>query len=1017
MQTEGLWFIEQDIPLYSNRYIHCANSDTFIMVGSQPVIRFGKHRAMLGTFRFFDEAGAPLDGREGVTARFRAGESGWEAQGVSILTGAPEDAHAAIVRICSEKPVRVQFGGVHYVPVNGQDDWNVCPDYEGNYRTVAFDETTKGERYSATADGWSVQRDETDRYLAQRLGHPVRLLLTASFPLRIENGLAVGECRGEAFIQVSLCDEGNRPLPLAEAFASMETRADRLCARLRLSTPFPLLDTACAYTANYQDGVWYPPKMMHSDTSWNMPYLGWTNRYGNDALGWHDRILTEVRRYSAAQNTADGLTGAPQGKEHRGTMPDRASRFYGKGFIPEDQNFYNMQSLFFDQAIHSWRATGSAELRQVLRPMLELHCEWMDDCFDRGGIYESVIDTWPTDSVWNDGGGAPEATCFALRAHEAVRDMAALDGDAETERRHAEKAQQIRTAFHTLLWSRRLGVAGKCREQGTDRLLENPWSYSVFLPIDMDLLDEMQAAQSLYYSKWAYQNDVTPTGRIVYHSNWLPMIWSVRWSGATEQYMLANAFFKSGFPEDGLALLHGMLDSRIGKNGELVQSLNLGSDGSRAALEGLFGYRPDYPHGKVKLAPSIPFDWKDAALENADVRLVYHRDESCIRLTFALTQSAAVDVELLADGEVSESFTCPQLIGFVPGFGRSKALLHFGQCTEGTVELPLLCEKAPILPTELTAAPGETVLLPCTGRPDALFDPQQAVSGFMLTERGITVTAAEVSGHHWLCARIPGHLPRYEIFHLTVTETDAERRLREGRQPDLSGCTDRIPVDIAPQFNCAVQDIYRQQYLSPRPETVSARLGTDGYSPWTFDFWQNKVPEIVPEQTGTLHTADGIPLQVADGAQNIAFVSRWDNFPQAIDFPVNDRARAAVLLLCGTTNPMQCGVENVRLTFRYADGVTEQVPLANPTEFWSLCPLEAMPSSGDQVNSTNSDYDYTTSAFCLPATPPETLQLGKNCRAVVVRWQLRAGKTLRDIRLEAIAKEIVIGVMAVTLVR
>ena len=42
------------------------------------------------------------------------------------------------------------------------------------------------------------------------------------------------------------------------------------------------LDAFVARQANHQDGIWYPPRNMHSDMQWNMPYLGWTNRYGND---------------------------------------------------------------------------------------------------------------------------------------------------------------------------------------------------------------------------------------------------------------------------------------------------------------------------------------------------------------------------------------------------------------------------------------------------------------------------------------------------------------------------------------------------------------------------------------------------------------------------------------------------------------------------------------------------------------------------------------------------------------
>jgi len=211
-----------------------------------------------------------------------------------------------------------------------------------------------------------------------------------------------------------------------------------------------------------------------------------------------------------------------------------------------------------------------------------------------------------------------------------------------------------------------------------------------------------------------------------------------------------------------------------------------------------------------------------------------------------------------------------------------------------------------------------------------------------------------------------------------------------------------------------VETIYGQQYLSPRPKTISARIGTDGYSPWTFTFWKNPPPEIHLERRGEVRTHDGIPLLVREDDRNIAFVSRWDNFPTSVELPIGKGAHTAVIHLCGTTNPMQCGTENARLVFRYEDGLEESVGLKNPDEFWSLCPLYANPSA--ELQDTCNDYSYDADAFCLPETPPETLNLGENCRSVVLRWRLRESVRLDTIELEALSQEVVIGVLGVTLV-
>ena len=1002
MEIDGYWLVSRNEPEYSDQYLHCANSDTFIMAGHRPLIRFGKRRAMLGTLRFFDPQGRPLDEAGEYTSRIRTGEAGWDAGGVSIRVGGPEGRHCAAVKI-SGGPVAVQFGGVHMA---GEGIWNVCPRYEGNYLTVPFDPAQKGESYRPAEGGFDISRDEVDTYLLAHTGQALRLCLRASFPLRVEDDLANGVCPGEGYIAVSLCVPGEEPMDPREAFLSAESRSIRLCESLKIHTPDPRLDAFVAWQANHQDGIWYPPRNMHSDMQWNMPYLGWTNRYGNDVRGWHERTLAELQYYAPYQVRETGDRGpAWKADDHLGALPAAGSRFYGKGYIAQDQYFYNMQTQFFDQAIHSWRMTGDGEMARTLRPMLEMHCQWIDECFDPDGDggYESVIDTWPTDSVWCDGGAAPEATCYAWRAHRAAADLARLGGDPEARERHEAACRKIAKAFFDLLWMRDKGVAGRCREAlGSGRILENPWSYSIFLPIDVGLLDPLQAAQSLYYSKWAYQNDVTEHGRVLWHSNMVPMVWSVRWKGAEEQWMMAHAAFLAGFPEEALELLGGQMDEGGSVNG-------------REVLEGLFGYRPDYPNGKVLLSPSMPFAWRDASLENSDVKLTYHRDGEKTEFAFSLFREADVTVELLIYAEGVTRVEGGTLLRMEPGFGRTKAVIACGRLQEGRVTVYTRGERAPRPSLEIEARPGEDVLLPCAFRPAAIHDPQGVVGGLRAAEDGMQLHVAEISGHHWLCAEKGGDMPEYQVYHLNISPTQAETERKERLHPALPEGAVYENLDLSPIFNCDVREIYKQKYLSPRPQTISARIGVDGYSPWTFTFWGCQPPEIGLNRTGKALLKDGVPVEVSRAARNIAFASLWDNFPDRVELNVGAKAHSVALLLCGTTNPMQCGVENARLIFRYTNGREEQVPLRNPDEFWSLCPLQAAPTSAEQ--DTYNDYDYASTPFCLPETPPETVQLGENCRAVAARWKLREDAELSSVTLEAVSREVVIGLMAATLIR
>ena len=101
-------------------------------------------------------------------------------------------------------------------------------------------------------------------------------------------------------------------------------------------------------------------------------------------------------------------------------MKGPQSRFYGRGRItPHPGHMYNTQSQFFDQTIRDWRWTADPELEKILRPALELHLEWAKECFDPDddGLYESYINTLPTDSVWYNGGGSVEESAYAYYGH------------------------------------------------------------------------------------------------------------------------------------------------------------------------------------------------------------------------------------------------------------------------------------------------------------------------------------------------------------------------------------------------------------------------------------------------------------------------------------------------------------------------------------------------------------------------------------------------------------------------
>ena len=320
-------------------------------------------------------------------------------------------------------------------------------------------------------------------------------------------------------------------------------------------------------------------------------------------------------------------------------------------------------------------------------------------------------------------------------------------------------------------------------------------------------------------------------------------------------------------------------------------------------------------------------------------------------------------------------------------------------------------------------------------------DFHQAIERAQTNGSAIRGHLAHKPGHHLVLAEVKvGELLQRQVFKLEVTDPQEQARL-EAQTPRQAPKTAKWEcLDLTAQYNGDVRTIFEQQYLSPRPKTCSVRLGVDGYSGWCFGFWQVPVPIIdlanlqkLSDSQGRILTPQNAPFARFAEVKNIAFTSLWDNWPRSITVPVNKEAAAVWLLICGSTFPMQTRIANAAVHFRYADGQIEILELVPPLNFWSLCPWcavdhnyqhqqewDAFPYvalAHEAAIAKAADYNYESDAFALPKQPPPTVQLGRNCRAMVLSWNLRRGVKLQDVTLETVSQDVVIGLMGVSLMQ
>ena len=227
-----------------------------------------------------------------------------------------------------------------------------------------------------------------------------------------------------------------------------------------------------------------------------------------------------------------------------------------------------------------------------------------------------------------------------------------------------------------------------------------------------------------------------------------------------------------------------------------------------------------------------------------------------------------------------------------------------------------------------------------------------------------------------------------------------------------------LPANLTGAFNAQLGSVFDKVYLSPRPATCSARIGTDAYSAWTFMYGQGNPPPVpdlalapallgadglVATPQGARFHVQGVSPGGAGGIKNIAFASQWDNFPASVSvtFPPPSGAGSKLwVLVAGTTNPMQTLLPNAELTATFCSGANATLQLTPPLNYWSLCAYGG------------ADYDADRDAFALPLQPPAAVQLGKDTRAMVYAIDVPEGDAVASLTLTALSLEVVVGLLA-----
>ncbi len=229
-------------------------------------------------------------------------------------------------------------------------------------------------------------------------------------------------------------------------------------------------------------------------------------------------------------------------------------------------------------------------------------------------------------------------------------------------------------------------------------------------------------------------------------------------------------------------------------------------------------------------------------------------------------------------------------------------------------------------------------------------------------------------------------------------------------------------VNLSDLFNASVTDLLgRVAKASPPPPPPALEVNhaywkdhitnrVDPHNP-SDAAWRQK---IGPDQIGW--TCDGIPFQSPKQGRNIAVVTRAGGFPAKIEVPLRTGGRELYLMLSGMTFPPQSHVVNVRIVLYYAEGAEQAVDLVSPFDIgdcWGTWLWRFHDTAANGFENLGGRFGPPGSSAAGDLTRP----IAVDTEAHLVKIPLQQGRVLRAFGVEAVANDVIFGLMGASILK
>jgi hypothetical protein len=789
-----------------------------------------------------------------------------------------------------------------------------------------------------------------------------------------------------------------------------------LRGRVRVTTPDPYIDAAAGALNVAADAVWDAPQqaIMHGAIAWRAKLLGWRGPYALDALGWHDRARRNFAAWTGKQNLHPIPPTLPPADENS-NLSRNETGLHSNGDI--SNSHYDMNMVFVDALLRHLLWTGDKHYAREVWPLIERHLAWERRLFRREfgpkrlPLYEAYATIWASDDVQYGGGGVSYSSAYNQFHNRMAARIARLLGfDAAPYEREADL---IAEAMQTYLWLEEKGAYAEYKDYLGDQLVHpSAGLWSFYHCIDSGALSPKQAwrmAQSVDrdFAHIPVHGPGVPADadyHVLPTTDWMPYSWSVNNVVMGENLHTALGFWQAGRADDAFTLLKSALlaSMYMGISPGNVGTMNYldvyrreaqrdFADGagvmSRALIEGLFGIRPDALDGVLRVSPGFPSQWREASLEHPDFGLRFSCSDVADRWSIHQQGKRFSRLELRIPARREQ-------VRSVKVNGRAASWRCDPQAVGG-----------PFLQVDCAFARSAEVSVEWKGKHiGADISPPVRSGEFVRVERGAFA---------WWVFSGPAGATQSPVQEARDWNSPQTRSVRY--------------IDLSAHFNDRVADIFKPgKYRSPRSPFVSLALPAQGLGAWAGHV--NAKAEIDDGGLRRASAANGGMFAMPNGlafetpglatAQNIVFTSQWDNYPRQARIDLAGRASRAYLLMAGSTNHMQSRIDNGEVVVEYADGSSSRLGLRNPETWWPI----------DQDYFID-DYQFGHSSPLPPRVDLKTGQVrlltleefkGRGGivpggAATVLELPLDASKDLRQLIVRALANDVVIGLMAVTI--